>query len=940
MAPKGALTQISLWNKPPGQPGAVCVDVFPPAADRRHSEAIDNDEGCSFTIPLASSILSRLVERQVLVYEYDPVGGPGSGAVAEYDVFRFTDLERVHTPGGSRMLVAGRSLFWDLDAAGLVYLDSGGQKFYEFVDTRTPTQWLSDYILPALARRGYGHITLGTVDPTTNLTIEVAHLNAMELMQELQRRTSCEAQVRRVGSTFLLDLVTAINGGLVARALAAGRSLPSLRVRSSAIAMATMVVPIGAAGHDATSKTIQRLPWRIGAIDAGNLDITAEPLDGSTAQLVRWDGQYSTVSGLTVGWYVVCRRSGREFQITNSFAASQKLRLGGGLGTLVVGDEIELREGLTVPTRYRIDEFAPNNVRYPRRISGMAGAVLTLSTLCSGDPSTIDDEHLDERCEISQFIVATSASAAADNGNGTSRITVTSTASMLAGDWGFLSSVGAEPWGAVKLWEIVTVVSGTQIDVRYKHAGFTNPPYTTLGGLTTCRVYRARAVSPFVSDEVASTNAVTVSDATSIATNDIIEFYRDPVSDLAGVIPCGSNLATYGMVERKHTREDLRGEVNIGANANPYYDTWTGGAGSLPDGYTQSGAATIIKLTSGLIGPGTINEMQVNTAAGTSVIRTPLVISPLLVGSDLTVFARIRVKILSSFSGDSQYIPISLSSALGSVLATAYLIPSDSTSAHPWAAVGAKVAQGDVAEVNITRALLHADFGHPLYRGLKLEWSAVAGISPNFQVGGWNILQTQTAPEAGYMTQASDGYELHAAAVVEVDRYDAPEITYEADVLDSSRLNPDDAAIQLMKGVPVSMDDDAVSPGTLPLARIVRIEWEHDRIGKPRVTIDRMPEAFSAQVVALVRSASGSAGGSTATTQSSSSAALNAPSDASYLTLGANGILTNERLLTAGANITLTDNGPGNSLVIAATGGGGGGLTYAEAFRLARIARR
>jgi hypothetical protein len=50
-----------------------------------------------------------------------------------------------------------------------------------------------------------------------------------------------------------------------------------------------------------------------------------------------------------------------------------------------------------------------------------------------------------------------------------------------------------------------------------------------------------------------------------------------------------------------------------------------------------------------------------------------------------------------------------------------------------------------------------------------------------------------------------------------------------------------------------------------------------------------------------------------------------APPDSSYLVLSADNGLANERVLTAGANITLTDSGPGGTLTIAATGGGGGG---------------
>ena len=48
-----------------------------------------------------------------------------------------------------------------------------------------------------------------------------------------------------------------------------------------------------------------------------------------------------------------------------------------------------------------------------------------------------------------------------------------------------------------------------------------------------------------------------------------------------------------------------------------------------------------------------------------------------------------------------------------------------------------------------------------------------------------------------------------------------------------------------------------------------------------------------------------------------------APNDASYLTLGLDADLTNERVLTAGPGIGFTDTGPNGTLTIEATGGGG-----------------
>jgi hypothetical protein len=50
-----------------------------------------------------------------------------------------------------------------------------------------------------------------------------------------------------------------------------------------------------------------------------------------------------------------------------------------------------------------------------------------------------------------------------------------------------------------------------------------------------------------------------------------------------------------------------------------------------------------------------------------------------------------------------------------------------------------------------------------------------------------------------------------------------------------------------------------------------------------------------------------------------------APNTASYVLISSNANLTSGRVLTAGANVTITDNGPGNTIVINSSGGGGGG---------------
>ena len=71
------------------------------------------------------------------------------------------------------------------------------------------------------------------------------------------------------------------------------------------------------------------------------------------------------------------------------------------------------------------------------------------------------------------------------------------------------------------------------------------------------------------------------------------------------------------------------------------------------------------------------------------------------------------------------------------------------------------------------------------------------------------------------------------------------------------------------------------------------------------------------------------AGAGSTVTISATGGGSGAPTDASYLVLSSNGTLTSERVLTAGTGISITDGGPGGNLTIAATGGsGGGGTSY------------
>lgn len=846
--PRGRLAQIELWDAPPAQSGASRILTFGRVSNVRWSEAINNDEGCSFQIPLNDVAVASLVERQVLVLRFDPVR-PGDPSTSK--VYRYTSSERVHGVREAMVRLVGRALIYDLASAGPVYSAIGGVKTAEFSDALTPTAWITTYVLPALARWGYTYVTLGDVDPTETVPIACSHHTGLTIMEELGRATTCEFQLRDTGE---LDLVTAINGALTRRALSEARNLPKLQVTRDALPMANAIVPIGRRGHDAYARGISHVPWKITAIDVGNLDITIASADGGTVdKLIGFDGQYTTNSGLAANWWLTSLKDRRAYQISNSYVASQKLRIASTLGQLAVGDYIELRQSAAFLTR---SDWGSLPGHYPARISAISTNQLTLTSLLSGDPVAADDVHLGQRCQVSALQATTTCSAVANQGAGVARYTVASTTGMLAGDWGFLTSAGAEPWGVVNIFQITAIVSGTQFDARFKHStkndGVT-PPDTA--PLTNCRVYRPRAgVAPYVTDEVASTNVVTVDSAAGISVNDVLEYFCENLGDLPYSIPAGSSLATYKPVEKAYARDDLRGEANLALNHNPRFDVWTGASNVPPDGYIGTG---IGKETLAPIGPGVINNVNIANGFLTNARPFPWIPS----AADRTATARVWFKTPSAatWTGSLPRVEVSISTAAGSPYAKLVIVPVGSS----YSVLGEfqkSVVSDTIVEADVTFEVVETGIAALVY--LQGFYVTVQSFNCTVTLGGIDVYQSSTPPEEGYSVRYAEGNKLVGEVNKKLQVVHVPTSEYVAGVHDWSRLIAGDADLELMKGAPVMLDNSRVLPSTQPVVRIVRIDWNEDQPALTQIWVDAYADRLSRILgVADLSSSTSGAGG-------------------------------------------------------------------------------
>lgn len=845
---RGRLAQVEGWNAPPFTEGATRLYTIGATSERTHWEGIDNDEGCRFSMSAQDDTLAQMTERDVLVYWFDPVqNGPDQPPqMGEWDCFRFTELDRYQGPREARILVTGRGMVMDLAQARNISLNLGGYRAYEFTDTKTREAWITTYVIPALIESGITWVELGVVDDATHVTLAPAYWNPLRTMNELAG-TEYEWQLRNNGDgVFYLDVVSAINGAESLRQLREGKSLPRLRSKSNALPMMTRALASGAKGHSAFAKTIQGMRWKVAAVASGPGTIEVRALDGSAVPAVRWDDQYTTASGLLYNWKVVQVRTGRTFEITDSVALPPTLTLSGGVGNLIVGDEIEFREGVETPATFRVEERATGNVSgananpYPRRVNSISTNDLTLATLQSGDPVPTNDYHIDDLVEVSRFAVQLTVTGVADNGDGTTRITHNAAAGIAVGQWGFLSSASAEPWGAAPIFTILTIVDSTHIDVAYKHLGYTGAPYTAIGSYNKARLYTIQAIAPRVTDEVASTDVVTVDSATGIVANDVIEFYRLPAADLPAVIPAGSSIAQYGIVDKEVPIAEGRGEHNLLYLLNPWFDQW---ASTLPDGYTGSG---ITKSTTQLIGPATIHNALM--VVGGSLTTPEFRILP----SGGTLYLHVRywfkTPIAAVWTGNGEYISCTVLAGGGSSTAFANraFYPPDATT-DPSPGSSEQVEADTLVTVTLTVQITHLSAGHPLYKGLVARIARQGLNGSTARLAGFAVWQDAGAvpPEDSYTGRELDALALHEAVHVELTKADAPDITYEAGIHDWSRLDVGDYDQEIRKGVPIQLDSTSVLSGATPTLRAVRVVYNHDRLSETTVTLGELPDSLT-----------------------------------------------------------------------------------------------
>lgn len=798
----GALKNISVWDRPANVVGAVGYGYADAWLDAQWSEALDGSDSCEIVTAFESRFAGMLRTRRVVALHGAPATPTSAGELRYY---RIHQVVSQRGPDGVRLIARGRSLFADwTDAGPISQVLSGGRHEFTIAGSLTPVQWLTNIALPHLQRMGYGWYTAGVSSgPSISLVLE--RQTAAQLAESIRAFLGFELLLDQ--STWAVAFVSGINAGLDPLLVSAGSNLTRLQMTRGAVEQATIVVPSAGRGHSEITRGIQRHVFEATNIDFGLKTLECLAIDKTSVYpIVQFDGQFFDPSGARV-WYLQRTRTGRCFRIMGSVGLGGVAQLGKftlddltDLGTASINNQFELREGLTPGTPIDV----PGR---PYRVSGApAGNIITLDDpISSGDPVPTNDVRIDCRARFSPQVLSTTCSNIADVVGSTTDqdLTLPATSAVQVGDWGFLHDNVAVPWSLFgKVFTVVGIQSTTVIRVRVRYSFDTGKPFGAGAVAKQLKFHRARPSVPYVNDEVAATNQLTLTSATGVTSQDLVEFALDNSGAVLTGVPAPS-LLTDGVVRKDASFPDQRCLVNLLLNGNPYFDVWPG---ATPTNWTGS---LITKLTTNLPGPGTLNAVRLTNGGLTSPV---FYVRPTAGDSKLSVRVRLRTGASGNWSGansDQAQVNILVPGA-GPLLFGVIHAPG-----HPTPSPGSKeVAANTVVDFDVLAAeLLHTPGIAGKYApwdGLQISISCTGIVACQVDVGGVMVLHDTTLPEAGYMTDRAEQYVFGLANQTLAAIAD-PETSIDLDAIDlGAILKKDFPARDLILGRRVQVVDEVL----------------------------------------------------------------------------------------------------------------------------------
>lgn len=770
------LESVSVWGIRPPWAGGTCLELSDELIDVEWTEAEDADQDvATVRAPFDSRIAAQFAPRRILVLHGTPPDGGGTG---DYRVFRIHTVVSEQSRDGLTRTAQCRSLLADWTDAGPMSVPlAGGKHEFTIAATLNWVQWFTTFAIPHLNRQGMTWFLADTLTNATPITGALVRQTPMQLAEMLRGFLAYKLRLSPFGA---VGLVEHPNDTLDPLLITIGKNLVRISETRASIEQATVLQPVNGKGHSDASGSIQHHVFGSSSYDYPNKRFQRDVLapGGWSYPLIVADNQF-------VGLYAQRVKTGRCFQITASDPVTQRLTLDAltDPGTHPHGFWFELRESITPGTPISVP--VPGR---PLRVSGApVGTTLTLDDpLASGDPSPTDDVHVDCRLIPSAQVLSSTCSNIADVlGTNEQTLTIPVTAAPLVGDWGFLHDNAGTPWTLFgKVFDVIAVPSTTSIRVRIRYTYDSGKPFTAGAVAKQLKLYRARTNRPHVDDEVAATNQLTVTSATGIASQDLVEYTLDNSGALLTGIPAPSSAPSLdGVVRKTKDFADHRCILNLfgDSNLNPHFDLWGFG---VPFGWTGS---SITQLTTNLPGPGLVNAVRITNGS----LRSPIVyVRPTAGDSKVSVRVRVRTPSAANWNGANQD-QATLNVLVGGSSTSLGLVNIHSPG-HPSPSPGsAEIKPSTVLEWDFPAVdLLHTPgpgVAYAPWSGIQVNVSCTGTVAAQLDIGGVFAIQDSTLPEAGYMPKDGEQF-VWGLAGQELAAIASPERAVSVDAIDLGAL--------------------------------------------------------------------------------------------------------------------------------------------------------
>ncbi len=836
------LEYVSLWDVPPNVPGAVNYGYFADAiGDVRWTERLDNNEECVLTVPSTSRGAAARAQ-MILGLHFAPVT---PGGIGDIRVFRLTSVTEDAGTDGITVTLQGRSLAFDLTNAGRMRdVLSGGRQEYTLAGTLSGGTWLTTYALPQLQRAGYAFFTAPSWG---GVLVPLALENATpgQLVQDLADFLGLEWTLEPLGTQWVIASYGAVNGTLSPLRIRDGVSLRRLERRRDSIGQATIIEPVGRAGHSTLSQSIQHH-----AAQGSNFDVPSNTLElQAMVSDIGYVYKPVQMSHQWIGYYLQRQSTGRCFAIVDSVVGAAQVVTVDSLTTLGFAPDdsvFEFRASRDAsPTL-----FVPTP-GVPLRITSASGLnpVTVDNPFTGADPVPTDGVHVDHRAANSYTVLATTCSNIANVAGSTTDqdLTLASTAGLILGTgmWGFLHTSASTPWGLYgRPFTIVQIISSTVVRVRMRYPFEAGRPLTVAAGTRQARFYQPRLDPVHVNVESAATNQLTLENAANYSNGDLIEYHLDSGA-LVGGLPAPSSMPIaaggYGVVSKTAEFSGQRCLRNLLWAGNPWFDDWAGGAGSAPDGWTVEhpfgGTGVPTKVTSSLPGPGTVNAVGLTGATLGSVASPVFYARPTAGDSQISFRVRLRTGTGAGWTSS------------GTARVYIDLLPNGSTTIIGQAVIAAPNYPSPPANYQLVDAdtvvdvdLLATDILHTPGVGAKwAPWDGIKiritafGTGSDCTIGGVFVIQDSLLPPSPDMVKTTD-HALVGLSQLRLDALDQPIETIDADAVDLSRLLVEQfGTASLVKGRPIEIVYEPL--GLVISNRIAALEFRAAVGGETRVSV-------------------------------------------------------------------------------------------------------